>query len=124
MKTLTMIAAVAMVATAPLAHAQNLLDAPSYWDGAKLYEKCSKEEGSNDLEKTIGELTCTSYLAGVVDNMNAVRAIALHTPECNVILGQVENIVMAYLDAHPERRSVSAAVSVVSALDPVCGPKP
>jgi hypothetical protein len=62
---------------------------------------------------------CNGYLAGVADALgvfNAMRADNIACLQTNITNGQVKDIVMQYLTAHPEKRDLDAAGEALIAL--------
>lgn len=84
-------------------------DRIAYIDGNKLFEYCRTNE-----------FGCILYIQGVVDGQLAAvvatnRDVAYCIPMGSTA-GQVKDVVMAFLTAHPERRHLMGGVIVANAL--------
>jgi Rap1a immunity proteins len=80
-----------------------------YETGNKLLEHC---RGGDFL------LYCMGYIVGVVDDFEISLAV-LHKPPClptTVTQGQIKDVVVNYLVAHPEHRDWTAAPLVRTAV--------
>jgi hypothetical protein len=71
-------------------------DSTSFFTGNDLYDKCTAES-----------LICAAYVAGMADAFVHDGTVCL--PQSNVTTRQLADVVMAYLRAHPEARTYSAA---------------
>ena len=68
----------------------------AFYTGNRLYDYCEKRPES-----------CTDYIAGVVDTlmlMNVATQTKWICPPDNVVLGQMVDVTVNYLHAHPEKR--------------------
>jgi hypothetical protein len=71
-------------------------DSSGFFSGNDLYDKCTAQS-----------VACPAYVAGMVDALVHDGTVCL--PQTNVTARQLVDVVMAYLRAHPESRSYSAA---------------
>ncbi len=86
-------------------------DVRSFTTGTDLLEDCQ----GGDVGK---RFACTGYIAGVADTIDASHSVP-GLPACvpeRVELGQVKDAVVHYLEQHPEQRTDSAAVLVMTAI--------
>jgi|SRR5580704_1953920 hypothetical protein len=72
-------------------------DAGGFWTGNELLRKCSAPEGSTD------SFICGGYLMGILDAYGSVQVTC---PPPHVELGQVREIVVKFLQSHPESRII------------------
>jgi hypothetical protein len=87
-----------------------------YLSGTDLYADCSVPK-DNPVYYSRTE-RCTGFITGVVDATEGLRAM-LDLPYCvppEVTLGQLNGVVLTYIEAHPNTRSLAAASLVLSAL--------
>lgn len=89
----------------------------SFFFGNNVLEICSFESsGSNDGSDPT---YCMGYIAGVVD---AIRGVPLpddmptHCLPPNVTLGQLRQVVVKYLEDHPEKLHYSGDAIILAAL--------
>jgi hypothetical protein len=96
------------------------------WAGSGLavdnYE--STESGNTLLAKCVGppemQLVCAGYTAGIYDTINLLETTnalpKLHCFPSGVTRLQIHDVVVRYLQDHPEQRHVGAAALVRDAL--------
>ena len=84
----------------------------SYYDGNKLLDLCRRDEG-----------LCVSYVVGVTDGqLSAVVATSRTRPYCiplNSTSQQVKDVVVKFLNDHPEERHLLGSTVVAEALSQV-----
>lgn len=97
-----------MLITSTSANAQS---SQTFMSGNKLLSSC---EGGN-----LDQIVCMSYIVGVVDTQDGVgvdpKLRKLQIPK-TVTPGQLKDIVVRFLKAHPEHRDALAAQLVFMAL--------
>jgi hypothetical protein len=81
---------------------------PAFFTAERLYEICTRPNHGQ----------CSMYVAGVIDGVFLIEA---RTGEPTICRAPITNqkaadLVLAYLEAHPERRAESAASAVKAAV--------
>lgn len=89
----------------------------AYFDtGNDLYTNCSSEP--TDAKSTFNVGLCFGYIRGIADNMNLATDIR-SSPTCipgGADTRQIKDVVMKYMDDHPDRRDMPAVMIVTLAL--------
>jgi hypothetical protein len=86
-----------------------------YYDGNKLFSDCTEKDPVSDG-------LCSGYIIGVFDSHAAYLAllpygaINLFCPPQGAAAGQVRDIVVRYLETHPETLQYTAASEIIVAL--------
>ena len=99
--------------------------AAGFFTGNELLEACSATNGTTAYEYKSG--ICSGYVLGIADELDLENA-QLGRGSCfsdEVTLGQLRDVVLKYLQEHPEHRDLDAAVLVRSAFAsayPACRP--
>jgi len=84
-----------------------------YVTGAELLALCEDPDGSG-----FAELQCLGYVTALADVLerNDVNGLRACIPNVGVEVGQLEEVVKAYLRRHPDRGGYGAAGLVADAL--------
>jgi Rap1a immunity proteins len=80
-------------------------------DGNKLLGWCAAQPGPN-------RLSCMAYVAGVSDTFDAAHAVN-NSRSCTpaaATLNQIVDVVLKYLNQHPEQRHLPASALVMVAI--------
>ncbi|HEX3652932.1 MAG TPA: Rap1a/Tai family immunity protein [Rhizomicrobium sp.] len=83
-----------------------------YITGNELMRRCAASAPKDD------QVFCVGYVAGVADYLETLRSFMGVHP-ClppTAELGQAKDVLMAYIDKHPETRDQSGATLAVSAF--------
>lgn len=92
-----------------------------YLSGTDLYADCSVPKDNAVYFARIER--CSGFITGVVDSTEGLRSLQ-GKPYCvpeNVTIGQLNAIVLAYLQSHDSTRTLAASVLVVGALSETYG---
>ncbi|MCB1557061.1 MAG: hypothetical protein KDJ15_07090 [Alphaproteobacteria bacterium] len=90
------------------------------FSGAYLLHVCDSGPDGRETVKG-GHTACQAYIAGVVDYHNMLRSMKI-APQVDICVPertaprQIQDVVLAYLKAHPEHDSFVAAPAVTMAL--------
>jgi hypothetical protein len=87
--------------------------------GNQLYEQCTRERAAPTY--WYDDAACTAYISGFIEGATSFQEFwpadqpkAICLPP-NVTAGQMRDVVVAYLARNPERRHLSAMMSIVTA---------
>ena len=92
-----------------------------YLSGTDLFADCSVPK-DNPVYFSRTE-RCTGFITGVVDATEGLRSLQ-GKPYCvppEVTLGQLNDVVLRYLQANPANRSLAASASVIAAVSNAYG---
>ena len=92
-----------------------------YLSGNDLFADCSVPK-DNAVYFSRTE-RCTGFITGVVDATEGLRSLQ-SKPYCvpsEVTLGQLNEVVLRYLQANPANRSLAASASVIAAISDAYG---
>ena len=92
-----------------------------YLSGSDLFADCSVPK-DNPVYFSRTE-RCTGFITGVVDATEGLRSLQ-SKPYCvpsEVTLGQLNDVVLRYLQANPANRSLAASASVIAAISDAYG---
>lgn len=82
----------------------------AFKDGNDLWNVCGESDTRN-------QHLCLQYITGVVDGVTAISARNLpFCPRKGVKAGQIQDLVIRYIESHPQDRDRPAAWLILSAL--------
>jgi Rap1a immunity proteins len=96
---------------APVPGEPGVMDGNKLKEGLDNFEKMSRHTATN--EEVFAHLGAQGYVAGVADSYEVLGVVCVPS---KVTLGQLQDVVLKYLDAHPEGRHNIAASLVLKAL--------
>ena len=118
-KFLTSAVTMSLAASALQAQEQTEPQVLRFMDGNALYAECTSRTDDGDARRA-SEITCISYILGIVDLHEAQVALGLTNREfClheDVTSYQLVDFVVEYLRANPDQRRLPAAFSALIAL--------
>ena len=107
---------IAVVAALVILSPSRVIASPT---GNKLYEQCKSPAGSPTY--WYDDASCLAYIQGFIEGAISFQELwandqpkAICLPE-NVTAGQMRDVVVKYLEIHPERRHLPAMMSIMTA---------
>jgi hypothetical protein len=92
----------------------------SQFSGTYLYQVCNMDEDEKEYVKG-GHAVCQSYISGVIDYHNVLRALKI-APKLNICVPDhvgtfdLQKVVLAYLKLNSQHDSFNASPAVTMAL--------